>query len=311
VALPAGGWATIAECLTWRFPNVAAAEWARRILAGEVVDEHGAAVTPARVHQPHLRVYYYRTVPDEPSVTADVGVLYRDERLLVADKPHFMPVTPGGAQLQHTLLVRLKRSLGLEHLAPLHRIDRETAGLVLFSLEPATRGLYHELFAQRRMVKSYECIAPDRDDLAWPYVHDSRLVPDTHFMRMREVPGVANARTRMQRLERRGPLARYRLEPETGRRHQLRVHCAALGLPILGDTLYPVLQPPGSDDPRRPLQLLAQSLAFTDPVTGAQHRFTSRRTLDWPPAAFTPRRATPSCARVPSDGACGCGSTSA
>ena len=256
-ALPAGDWATIAQCLMQRF----------------------AAVRP---HQARLRVYYYRSVPDEVWDPLDVEVVYRDEHLLVADKPHFMPVTPSGGQLQHALLVRLRRRLGLEQLTPVHRIDRETAGLVLFSVNASTRAPYHALFAQRRVHKTYECIAARRDDLSWPLERASRLEPDVHFMRMREVDGVANARTRLAPVQTGATLARYRLHPETGLRHQLRVHCAALGLPILGDRLYPTLQPAHTDDPSLPLQLLAQALAFTDPLTGREHAFASARRLSLP-----------------------------
>ena len=281
VALPAGPWATIADFLAQRFPAIAPATWAARISAGEVVDEHGAAVTPTRRHQPQLRVYYYRSLPPEPRLAFDETVLYRDAHLLVADKPHFLPVTPSGSHLQETLLVRLKRRLGIDTLVPVHRIDRETAGLVLFSIEPATRGRYQQLFAERRVLKTYECIAPWCSELPLPLTHRSRLVEDAHFMRMREAPGEPNSETAIELIERRGALARYRLRPLTGRRHQLRVHCAALGMPIQGDLIYPTLQPLGSDDPARPLQLLAQSLAFTDPVTGEPRHFDSGLQLAW------------------------------
>ena len=280
VALPAGPWATIAACLADRFPAIAASVWAARIRAGEVVDERGAHVTLTRPHQPHLRIYYYRALFDEPALPYLETVLYRDAHLVVADKPHFLPVTPSGQHLQQTLLVRLKRSLGLDTLAPVHRIDRETAGLVLFTIDPAARGRYQQLFAQREVDKVYECIAPWRAELALPRLHRSRVVDDpAHFMRMCETPGEPNSQTRIELLERRGKLARYRLVPQTGRRHQLRVHCAALGMPIVGDRIYPELLPPHTDDPERPLQLLARSLAFTDPLTGARRHFESRLRL--------------------------------
>ena len=294
VALPAGPWATIAQCLIERFAGVDPQVWAARLRAGEVVDEHGVTVDVDRAHQPNLRVYYYREVAGEAVGGPDVPVRCADEQLVVADKPHFMPVTPGGAHLHHTLLVRLRRQLGCDELAPLHRIDRETAGLVLFSRRAATRGLYQQLFARREVRKTYDCIvridaAHDRvlgRAVGEPWTYASRLVDDTHFMRMREVPGDANAVTGLELLERRGDLARYRLTPLTGRRHQLRVHCAALGMPIVGDTLYPTLLPAGSDDLARPLQLLARSLSFADPLSGAPREFTSRRSLMWdaPPA---------------------------
>jgi tRNA pseudouridine32 synthase/23S rRNA pseudouridine746 synthase len=247
--------------------------------AGEVVDEHGAAVTPERFHQPRLRVYYYRSLVSEARVPFEESVLFRDEHIVVADKPHFLAVTPSGTHLQETLLVRLKRKLGIDTLAPVHRIDRETAGLVLFSIRPETRGAYQSVFSERRAHKVYECVAPWRADIEWPLVHKSRLVDDTHFMRMREVPGEPNSETRIELIEQRGALTRYRLIPLTGRRHQLRVHCAALGIPILGDSFYPTLRTVGNDDHSLPLQLHARELAFTDPVTGEARRFLSGRRL--------------------------------
>jgi tRNA pseudouridine32 synthase / 23S rRNA pseudouridine746 synthase len=280
VALPEGAWSTIAACLAHRFPAIAAEVWAERIAAGEVIDEHGVAVTPTRPHQPHLRVYYYRSLTREAALPFDETVLFRDAHIVVADKPHFLPVTPSGSHLQQTLLVRLKRKLGIDTLAPVHRIDRETAGLVLFSIDPATRGRYQRLFAEREVSKEYECVAPWRDELSLPLTHRSRLVDDeAHFMRMCERPGEPNAETRIELIERRAALARYRLVPLSGKRHQLRVHCAAMGIPIRGDRIYPELLPADTDDHSSPLQLLARGLAFTDPVTGAKRQFTSERLL--------------------------------
>lgn len=287
VGLPAGPWATLADFLAERFPAVAAAVWARRLAGGEVVDEAGAAVAGDAPYRPGGRLYYYREIEAEPRLPFDEAVLFQDDLLLAVDKPHFLPVTPSGRHLQETLLVRLKRRWGIDTLAPLHRIDRETAGVVLFSLQPATRAAYQRLFAQREVDKQYECIAPFRPELELPLTRHSRIEEDPAcFMRMREVEGEPNAQTHIELLERHGDLARYRLRPTTGRRHQLRVHCAALAMPIAGDLIYPTLQPVDADDWTRPLQLLAQRIAFTDPVSGAARCFESQRQLDvTPPAA--------------------------
>jgi tRNA pseudouridine32 synthase / 23S rRNA pseudouridine746 synthase len=272
--LPAGGWPTIAAFLVHRFSAVAPAVWAARIGAGEVVDENGAAVTPTRPYEARLRVYYYREVPAEAPLPFNEAVLFADAHIVVADKPHFMPVTPGGDHLHETLLVRLKRQLGIDTLVPIHRIDRETAGLVLFAIDPLERGRYQQLFAERSVQKSYECIAPWRGDLPWPLDRETRIAGDpAHFMRMVEAEGAPNSKTTIEPLEQRGPVARYRLVPLTGRRHQLRVHCAALGMPIAGDRIYPALLPAHTDDVGKPLQLLARSLAFSDPVTGEPRHF--------------------------------------
>lgn len=282
VALPLGPWPTIAEFLVQRFAAIPRSTWEARMRSGEVVDEHGVAVTETRTYQPRLRIYYYRSLETECRIPFDEVILFQDEQLLAVDKPHFLPVTPVGKYVQESLLVRLKRKLGLDDLAPLHRIDRETAGVVLFSVQPATRGIYHALFAEREIAKHYEAIVPWRGEPVLPAVRRSRLVDDAHFMRMREVPGEPNSETRFELLEAREGWARLLLAPLTGRRHQLRVHCAALGMPIRNDAIYPELLPEGDEDFERPLQLLAKGLAFRDPVTGVQREFKSARALSLP-----------------------------
>jgi tRNA pseudouridine32 synthase / 23S rRNA pseudouridine746 synthase len=228
-----------------------------------------------------LRVYYYRSLPAEPALPFTETVLYQDEHLVVADKPHFMPVTPSGRYLHNTLLVRLKRQLGLPELSPLHRIDRDTAGLVLLSVQQRTRGAYQALFRDKQITKHYDAIAPWREGLAFPREHMSRLEESPQFFRMQEVPGEPNSHTQMQMLEvaRSGAWARYRLMPITGKRHQLRVHMAALGLPLRNDPFYPVVNDPPEGDYSRPLQLLARSLEFADPVLGVPRMFESRQRL--------------------------------
>jgi tRNA pseudouridine32 synthase/23S rRNA pseudouridine746 synthase len=292
VALPPGPWPSVLDFLVWRFPAVGAARWTARIAGGEVCDDQGRPVAASQAYRPHGRLSYYRRLPPEPRLADDETVLFEDAWLVVADKPQFLPVTPGGRYLQETLLVRLRRRLGIDQLAPLHRIDRETAGLVLFAKQPATRAAYHALFAQRAVAKSYQAIAGWLPGLALPLTRSSRLVAGSRFMQMREQGadegdadhdgGPHNAITTVSCLERQGPWARYLLQPVTGQRHQLRVHMAALGLPLLGDQMYPVLGPEGSDDPANPLRLLAQAIAFVDPFTGLQRRFESGLRLDFP-----------------------------
>jgi tRNA pseudouridine32 synthase/23S rRNA pseudouridine746 synthase len=226
-------------------------------------------------------------VPHEPVNPAQACVLFEDELLVVADKPHFLPVTPSGNYLQETLLVRLRRQLGVDALTPLHRLDRETAGVVLFAKQPATCAGYHTLFAERNVAKSYQAIAPSTAALQFPLTRASTLVASDQFMQMREALGAgceaAKARTDIELIETRGSHARYRLRPVTGKRHQLRVHMAALGLPILGDRIYPSLLPQGGDEIDNPLRLLAERIAFRDPVSGAQRCFASRQQLHFPP----------------------------
>lgn len=283
VVLPPGPWPTMAAFLVEHFSGVPAQTWGQRMAAGEVVDASGCQVTPERAYQPQAKLYYYR-LPEqpEPQIPFEAVVLYRDAHLVVADKPHFLPVTPSGQYLQETLLVRLRRQLGLDDLTPLHRLDMDTAGLVLLSVQAATRGAYHRLFAQRQVDKTYRAVVHwpagfSANNL--PESRQSRVEESAHFMQMHEVPGQPNSETRLRLLHQQGGLATLALKPVSGRKHQLRLHCAALGLPIVHDGIYPVLTPPGSNDYSRPLQLLAQRLAFVDPVSGQPQVFTSRRRL--------------------------------
>lgn len=279
IGLPAGAWPTTLDFLTERFSAIPRDVWHQRMAQGDVVDEHGVQLAPHSAYQGHRRVYYYRAVPDEPHIPFDEVILFQDEQLIVVDKPHFLPVMPSGGYLAETVLVRLKQKLGIDTLVPVHRIDRDTAGLVMFSVQPETRGAYHALFSQRSVKKTYEAIAPWREGLALPMTRESRIVEAGHFMLQHEVSGPPNAVTQIEVLQVRGGLARYQLMPVTGKRHQLRVHMAALGLPILGDGLYPTLTPEGQVDYEHPLQLLARRIEFVDPVSGQVRQFESRRSL--------------------------------
>lgn len=281
VGLPAGHWPTITDFLVERFPAITREVWVQRMQDELVTDEFGEAVTPGRPYRGHMRVYYYRALGDEPRVPFEETVLHQDEHLVVADKPHFLPVTPSGHYLQETLLVRLKNRLGIDSLVPIHRIDRETAGLVLFSVNPAERDAYQALFRQHAVSKHYEALAPWREGLRFPLTRKSRIVQDEPFFRQREVPGEPNSETHLELLQISGEQARYALSPVTGKKHQLRVHMNALGLPITNDRMYPPVQPTPDDDYRYPLQLLAKSIAFTDPLTGQARSFQSRFGLDF------------------------------
>lgn len=266
-----------------RFPNVSRQTWLERMERGDVIDESGQAVSSANAcyapYPAHTRLYYYRDVPNEPAIPFDEVVLYQDAHLVVVDKPHFLPVVPSGGYLFQTVLVRLKRKLGLDELVPIHRIDRDTAGLVLFSRQPSTRAVYAALFREHQVQKTYEAIAPWRADLGLPVTRRSRIKPAGHFMLQQEVTGEPNAITHIDVLQVRGDLARYQLRPVTGQRHQLRVHMLSLGLPILNDGLYPTLTPQGQVDYANPLQLLARELEFMDPVSGEARHFISTRKL--------------------------------
>lgn len=270
--LPPGPWATLLEGLCAHFPAMSRETWLDRFARGRVLGDEGAPLPPETPWRVGLEVHYYREVADEPRVPFEEHVLHVDEHLLVADKPHFLPVTPSGAHVHETLLGRLVRRTGHADLVPLHRIDRETAGLVLFSTNPATRAAYQALFRERRIEKHYEAIAPALPDLAFPLVRRSRIVPGEPFFLMREVDGEPNSETRIDVIEREGPWWRYALQPVTGKKHQLRVHLAALGAPIRSDPLYPEVRFREAGNFEAPLQLVATDVGFVDPISGVSRR---------------------------------------
>jgi tRNA pseudouridine32 synthase/23S rRNA pseudouridine746 synthase len=279
-------WPLLIDHLSERLPRIGRAEWTERMQAGHVLGEDGQ---PLPAHAPYVggaRVYYWRELPHEAPIPFEATVLWQDDHLVVADKPHFLPVTPGGRYVRETLLVRLKAQLDWPDLSPLHRIDRETAGLVLLCKRPQERDAYQSLFRQRRVDKVYEAVAPWREDLHFPLTRRSHLLEDeAAFYRMREArpdEGLApNSETRIECLCQQGPRALYRLYPVSGKRHQLRVHMLGLGLPLEGDQFYPMVRrgPDEAEDFAQPLQLLARGIAFTDPVTGQARHFESARQL--------------------------------
>jgi tRNA pseudouridine32 synthase/23S rRNA pseudouridine746 synthase len=250
--------------------------WRRRIERGCVLDADGIPITLQAPYRVGACIRYFREVAHEPRVPFVESLVHVDADLVVADKPHFLPVTPSGPHVEETLLARLIRRLGNADLVPLHRIDRATAGLVLFSANPATRARYQALFRERRIEKRYEALAPALPRLEFPHLRQTRLARAEPFFRMQEIPGEPNAATRVDVMQRDGSTWRYALQPATGRKHQLRVHMAALGAPILNDELYPSLaMAEERDDYSRPLKLLARGLSFVDPLSGLERRFES------------------------------------
>lgn len=278
--LPPGDWTTLLDGLCARFPRIDRAQWLDRFQRGRVLDtEHRplAADEPYRVGR---TILYFREVVDEPRIPFEEAILHADPHLVVADKPHFLPVAPAGVHVRETLLARLVQRLGNPDLVPLHRIDRGTAGLVLFSADPRSRRAYQDLFRKRLIEKRYEALARGLPGLVFPCMRESRLEAGEPFFRMREVEGVANATTRIEVLDFSGECWRYALFPVTGRKHQLRVHMAALGAPIRNDRYYPELAAHAGDDYSRPLQLLARGLSFVDPLSGEHRQFLSRLELE-------------------------------
>ena len=280
VYLPVGPWPTVFEFLLERFRFMPADVLRQRLQAGDIVDDSGISQRAESPYVPNRWLWYYRVVPDEPVIPFDLQILHRDDRIIVVDKPHFLASIPGGRHLRETVLTRLRERFALPQLTPVHRLDRDTAGVMLLCIDPASRGAYQQLFQSREVFKEYEAVAPWRADLKLPCNHRSRLEPaESHFM-MREVPGEPNSETYIEIIEKAGGLARYRLIPTTGRKHQLRVHMNALGIAISNDPFYPDWRPVEvEDDYSRPLQLLARAVEFDDPFSRQRRRFESRRQL--------------------------------
>ncbi|SEN07886.1 tRNA pseudouridine32 synthase / 23S rRNA pseudouridine746 synthase [Pseudomonas sp. ok272] len=279
--LPSGNWSTVLDCLCEHFSAIGREQWLDRIARGRVLDAQGRGIAVDLAYREGLRIHYFREVPDEKHIPVVETILYADEHLVVADKPHFLPVTPAGEYVEQTLLRRLIRRLDNPHLVPLHRIDRHTAGLVLFSANPASRSAYQSLFPTRKIDKHYEAIARALPDLSFPRVHKSRLVDGEPFFRMQEGPGASNTETAIEVVETRADLWRYALFPVTGKKHQLRVHMAALGAGICNDPFYPDVVKDAVDDYANPLKLLAKGLRFIDPLNGSERTFESQISLAW------------------------------
>lgn len=296
-----GPWATIAEYVVARFDHLNPDDLYCRFDADEIVGIDGTPIGRDTALGAHRFVWYYRDLPTEDPVPYHEEILHLDDDLVVIDKPHFLPTTPGGRYLQESALVRLRRRLDNPDLTPIHRLDRPTAGLVMFSVRPSTRGAYQSLFEQRLVTKVYEAVSPQPPE--WN--------PDAPSLAGRSVPVMYRNHIEARRGELRvvvddtrepnsetvievlgsGVSASGRavlhttLRPRTGRMHQLRVHLAALGVGILGDRWYPELQPEAPDDPSLPLQLLARELEFTDPLSGMPRRFVTRRVLSEAPGS--------------------------
>ncbi|KQY04533.1 pseudouridine synthase [Mycobacterium sp. Root135] len=249
---------------------------ATKVLAGEVVCADGTVVGAATVLPPNADVYLYRDLPDEIPVPFDVPVLYRDDNIVVVDKPHFLATMPRGGHVSETALVRLRRSLDLPELSPAHRLDRLTAGVLLFTVRREVRGAYQTMFARGEVRKTYLARA-EESGLDFPLTVRSRIIKERSRLQAFEEAGEPNAETLVELLSGEGL---YRLTPRTGRTHQLRLHMASLGLPILGDPLYPDVLDVAPDDFTRPLQLLAHRLEFDDPVAKVSRSFESARSLD-------------------------------
>jgi tRNA pseudouridine32 synthase/23S rRNA pseudouridine746 synthase len=279
---------TILEYLFARFPRMPRETWVDRVARGGVTLADGRVVTESTPYRHGETVLYRREVPDEPPAECSESVLFSDDHILVADKPHGMVVSPAGDHLERSLLVRLQRRTGIWTLAPMHRLDRETAGLVLFSVDASTRGAYHQMFPEGRVEKEYDAVArvgAPPSERRWDV--RNRLATSTPWYRQEIVVGPVNAETLVELVETGAGYGLFFVRPRTGKQHQIRVHMASLGFPVVGDSLYPVER--RRPVPDGPMQLVARLLAFTDPISGQHREFVSDRKVRWPwPAGDSP-----------------------
>ncbi|MEE2570974.1 RluA family pseudouridine synthase [Pseudarthrobacter sp. J64] len=303
-----GPWATAMDYMMHRWGHIDPQGIADRFDAGEIVGEGGVPLDRATKLQDHTFIWYYRSLPPETRIPVELSILHQDEHLLVVDKPHFLPTTPGGTYIQESALVRLRNQLNLPDLIPMHRLDRMTAGILLLSTNPETRGKYQVLFEKRQVQKEYECVsaadpAPGYPAVEFPVVVRNRMTKSRSYLLAEVIDGEPNAETRIERLETfdagtpAGAAARpgapeapqrralYRLEPHSGKTHQLRVHMASLGLGIVNDAFYPDLLDKAPDDYSKPLQLLARGIRFIDPLSGKPVEYRSRLQLSEAPPA--------------------------
>lgn len=266
---------TVFEYLCNHFHHIAATEWQQRFIDGLVYDQEGHVLKLDSPYIENQAIFYYRFLAHEVQIPFQHHILFENHHLLVVDKPHFLTISPTGQYVQQTLLVRLKKETGIEYLTPIHRLDRETAGVVLFSKCIETRGLYQQMFANRKVDKTYHAIAPFQPQLRFPRTVSLHMQKGEPFYTMQVVDQPANSETHIKLLAHDEQWAKYELKPSTGKQHQLRVHLNSLHIPIKHDPLYPQVIHKNEYDFSQPLQLLAQSLAFQDPITQDKMNFCS------------------------------------
>ena len=273
---------TVLEYLIVAFPLINAEMWRQRIADGKVHCHDGTLITATTPFKAQQRIYYYREVESEPNIPFKESIVFQDEHILVAEKPHFLAVIPSGIYVNECLQHRLREKTGINTLQAVHRLDRVTAGLVIFSVNPETRHHYHQLFQTHKIYKTYHAIteiegSENLKGQEWEV--KNRLVQSNPRFRMQVTSGEANSHSIIRCIDQTQQRALFELNPITGKTHQLRVHMQTLGWPILNDKYYPHLQPLSSDDFTTPLQLLAKELRFIDPISQQPRCFTANKNL--------------------------------
>ena len=247
---------------------------------GRFVDEAGSPVDGDAPYRSCAFVWFHRDRAEETIVPGRIHIVHRDERIVAVDKPAFLSTIPRGRHVLQSVVVRLRAELGLPELSPLHRLDRVTSGILILATERRWRGAYQSMFQRGEVGKTYRALAPLRPELDFPVTVRNHLSKPRGQVQAEVIPGApVNAVSLIEREAQLQALAVYRLTPQTGRTHQLRMHMLGLGIPIWDDPLYPVVEDVALDDFSRPLQLLASEVRFTDPVDGSPRLFESVRTL--------------------------------
>ena len=273
------------ESQTHRHPDDDDAAIAARFTDQLVVTRDGSPLAPQQPLPAGTDVWFYRTPREEPPIPGKIGIVHQDDDLVVIDKPHFMATIPRGQHITQTATVQLRKMLGIPELVPAHRLDRLTAGLLVFTTRPDIRGAYQDLFQHRRVTKRYLALAPIIN-LDFPHTIKNRILKEPGIVQAWVVDGEPNAETIVEGIEPTSlfddlgrQLGVWKLRPITGRTHQLRLHLNGLGTPIVGDSLYPVFTRPADDDFSHPLQLLSSELQFIDPLSREERAFSTKLRL--------------------------------
>ncbi|MFC5930392.1 pseudouridylate synthase [Cryobacterium melibiosiphilum] len=247
---------------------------------GRFAYESGALVDGGDPYRPYTFIWFHRDLAEEKVVPGEIHVVFRDDRIVVVDKPAFLSTIPRGQHVVQSVVVRLRAELGLPELSPLHRLDRGTSGLLVLATERRWRGAYQSMFQRQEMHKTYRALAPLLPGLELPVTVRNHLASRRGQLQAEVLADApVNAESLVELDSVIDGMGVYTLTPRTGRTHQLRRHMLGLGIPITDDPLYPVVRDVSLDDFSRPLQLLANEVRFTDPVDGSARHFTSVRTL--------------------------------
>lgn len=272
-------WKTVRDFLLFRFPHLDPEALTERIENGQIFYDDGSPVPAEAPLIAHQRFWYFRENPAEPVIPFEYDILFEDENIIVIDKPHFLSTTPVGNFLKQTVVTRLRHQTGNMDIAPAHRLDRATAGVLLLTKQKSAREPYQQLFQQRKVQKTYHAICHKNDSLEDSFSIHAHMIENPKSLFMSIEQDEPNSFTDVKRLSSSDELSFYELRPITGKKHQLRCHMAHVGASIVNDVWYPHAMRQAPDDFEKPLQLLAHELSFVDPLSGEEREFRTQRTL--------------------------------